>query len=104
VLSTADAHGPVGRTIVYFNCEIIKIFKGVESVNPSVKLLLGLLKPPTKEECIAQHLLTTSGLPITASARSRAKVPSGGGLFSSLSQTPFSSHKGSRKKPKAGKG
>jgi phospholipid/cholesterol/gamma-HCH transport system substrate-binding protein len=104
VLSTADAHGPVGRTIVYFNCEIIKIFKGVESVNPSVKLLLGLLKPPTKEECIAQHLLTPSGLPITASARSRAKVPSGGGLFSSLSQTPFSSHKGSRKKTKAGKG
>jgi phospholipid/cholesterol/gamma-HCH transport system substrate-binding protein len=104
VLSTADAHGPVGRTIVYFNCEIIKLFKAVESVNPSVKVLLGLLKPPTKEECIAQHLLTSSGLPITASARARAKVPSGGGLFSSLSQTPFSSRAGSHSKTKTGKG
>jgi phospholipid/cholesterol/gamma-HCH transport system substrate-binding protein len=100
VLSTADAHGPVGRTLVYFNCEIIKIFKGVESVNSSIKVLLGLLKPPTKEECIAQHLLTAAGQPIVASARSRAKVPTGGGLFSGLSAGPFAAHT----KTKAGRG
>jgi phospholipid/cholesterol/gamma-HCH transport system substrate-binding protein len=98
VLSTADAHGPVGRTLVYFNCEIIKIFKGVEEVNPTVKLLLGLLKPPTKQECINQHLLTPAGLPITASARGKSKLKSGSGLFAGLSQGPFASHT-AKKKP-----
>ncbi len=52
VLSAADANGALGRTVVYFNCNIIEIFKGVESVNPNVKLLLELLRPPTKEECV----------------------------------------------------
>ena len=100
VLSTADAHGPIGRTLVYFNCEIIKIFKGVEEVNPTVKLLLGLLKPPTKQECINQHLLTPAGLPITASARGTSKLKSGSGLFAGLSQRPFAS--GTAKKKPAG--
>jgi phospholipid/cholesterol/gamma-HCH transport system substrate-binding protein len=104
VLSTADAHGPVGRTLVYFNCEIIKIFKGVESVNPSVKVLLGLLKPPTKEECIAQRLLSSAGQPITHSARSRAGIPTGGGLFSGLSASPFGKRAGSHTNTKAGRG
>jgi phospholipid/cholesterol/gamma-HCH transport system substrate-binding protein len=98
VLSTADAHGPVGRTLVYFNCEIIKIFKGVEEVNPTVKLLLGLLKPPTKQECINQHLLTPAGLPITASARGKSSVKPGSGLFAGLSQSPFAS-RAAKKKP-----
>jgi phospholipid/cholesterol/gamma-HCH transport system substrate-binding protein len=104
VLSTADAHGPVGRTIVYFNCEIVKIFKGVEEVNPSVKLLLGLLKPPTKQECINQHLLTPTGLPITASARSRAKLPTNGGVFSGLSPSQFGKRANSHSTTTAGKG
>jgi phospholipid/cholesterol/gamma-HCH transport system substrate-binding protein len=104
VLSTADAHGPLGRTIVYFNCEIIKIFKGVESVNPSVKVLLGLLKPPTKEECIAEHLLTPSGLPITASARTHAKLPTNSGVFSGLAASPFGKRTSAPSKTQAGKG
>ncbi len=31
VLSTADANGALGRTLVYFNCEVLKLFKGVRS-------------------------------------------------------------------------
>jgi phospholipid/cholesterol/gamma-HCH transport system substrate-binding protein len=103
VLSTADAHGPIGRTLVYFNCEIIKLFKSVSEINPTVNLLIGLLKPPTKEECIAQHLLTPSGLPITASARARAKLPSGGGLFAGLAQSPFGHRTSSHTKAKSAK-
>ena len=41
---------------MYFNCEIVKIFQGVESVNPDVRLLLELLKPPTKAECIKRGI------------------------------------------------
>jgi phospholipid/cholesterol/gamma-HCH transport system substrate-binding protein len=104
VLSTADAHGPLGRTLIYFNCEVIKIFKGVESVNPSIKVLLGLLRPPTKEECIAQHLLTPSGLPIAASARSHAKLPINSGAFSGLSPSPFGKRSSGHATTKAGKG
>ncbi len=52
MLSTADAHGPLGRSLIYFNCNVLKILKGVSEVNPTVNLLVGLLKPPTKEECI----------------------------------------------------
>jgi phospholipid/cholesterol/gamma-HCH transport system substrate-binding protein len=104
VLSTADAHGPVGRTLVYFNCEIVKLFKSVSEVNPSVNLLLGLLKPPTKQECIAQHLLTPTGLPITASARTPAKLPTGGGVFSGLSQRPFAAHASSHTGKRVGRG
>ena len=57
VVSTADAHGPLGRSLVYFNCEILPILNGVAEVNPTVNLLVGLLKPPTKQECISQGLL-----------------------------------------------
>jgi len=95
VLSTADAHGPVGRTLVYFNCEIIKLFKGVSEVNPTVNLLIGLLKPPTKEECVHLKLLTPTGEPITSSLRGATHAPSGG-AFSGLSQNPFASAAGAK--------
>ncbi len=88
VLSTADAHGVLGRSVIYFNCEILKIFKSVESVNTNVALLLGLLKPPTKEECISQGILKAGSSAGAASARARTKAPAGG-PFSSLDQHPF---------------
>ncbi len=83
VVSSADANGPVGRSVVYFNCEILKLLKGVSEVNPSVNLLVGLLKPPTKQECISQGLLTPQGLPITtAGLHGHTKLPAGGQLSS----------------------
>ncbi len=89
VLSTADANGALGSTVVYFNCEILKIFEPVEKVNPNVHVLLGLLKPPSKEECIRLGILKAGATSASAaSARQRAKAPSGG-LFSSFEQHPF---------------
>ncbi len=88
-LSTADATGALGRGLVYFNCKVLPIFKGAAEVNPTVNLLVGLLKPPTKEECEKQGILGGKG--VTTSERGRTKAPAGGagGPFSSLDQSPF---------------
>jgi phospholipid/cholesterol/gamma-HCH transport system substrate-binding protein len=81
VLSTADGNGVLGRTLVYFNCKVLPIFKGVAAVNPTVNRLLGLLKPPTAAECAEQ------GLNSTISERGRQKVPPQ--PFSTLTTQPF---------------
>src|SRR5438874_1208898 len=64
VVSSADAHGVLGRTLVYLNCEILGLLKGASEINPTVNLLVGLLKPPTKAECQAQ------GIPVLGAAAS----------------------------------
>ncbi|HEX3692518.1 MAG TPA: MlaD family protein [Solirubrobacteraceae bacterium] len=56
VLSTADAHGPVGRTVAYLNCEVLKLLRPVGKVNASVRLLVALFNPPSKAECVAHGL------------------------------------------------
>lgn len=81
VLSTADASGPLGRTIVYFNCKVLPIFKDVAAVNPTVNRLLSLLKPPTGPECAQE------GLNSAISERGHTKAPAG--PFSTLSAQPF---------------
>src|SRR5205823_4621866 len=48
VVSSGDAHGPLGRSLLYFNCEVLGILTGVAEINPTVNLLVGLVKPPTK--------------------------------------------------------
>jgi phospholipid/cholesterol/gamma-HCH transport system substrate-binding protein len=95
VLSTADAHGVLFRTLAYFNCEVLRLFKDAGEVNPNVKLLEGLLRPPTKAECISEHILNANGTPVAAE-RGRAKAPTGptakapaGGVFSTLDQHAF---------------
>jgi phospholipid/cholesterol/gamma-HCH transport system substrate-binding protein len=50
-VSTADAHGPLGHTLAYFNCNVVPILKGAGEVNPTVRLLLGLLNPPSGAAC-----------------------------------------------------
>jgi len=72
VVSTADAEGAFGRTLVYFNCKILPIFKGASEVNPTVNLLVGLLKPPTEAECKSEGVLKSAT--ITASDRAKAKT------------------------------
>jgi phospholipid/cholesterol/gamma-HCH transport system substrate-binding protein len=86
VLSTAEAHGVLGRGLVYLNCEVLKLLKDAGEVNPTVNLLVGLLRPPTKEECISEGILKATGA--AASAHVRAKTPAAG-PFSSLDQHPF---------------
>jgi phospholipid/cholesterol/gamma-HCH transport system substrate-binding protein len=50
-LSSADADGSLGRTQIFFNCELAGILKGVAEVNPNVKLIVNLLRPPEGKEC-----------------------------------------------------
>jgi len=100
VVSSADAHGTLGRSLVYFNCELLKILSAVASVNPNVNLLVQLLRPPTKQECISEGLLTASGLPLTSSLRGHARSSSGGGSFGS----PFTATTAAAGASKRGKG
>ncbi len=80
VISSSDATGPVGRTLVYFNCDVLPLFNGASEVNETVKLLVALLKPPTAAECKAL-LGSATGTAATAARAARASGP----LSSSLS-------------------
>ncbi|HEY4427680.1 MAG TPA: MlaD family protein [Solirubrobacteraceae bacterium] len=75
VVSSADAHGAVGRSLVYFNCEILPLFTGVAEVNPTVNLLVNLLKPPTKQECV--NLGVIKGSATAAAARAGGRSAAG---------------------------
>jgi phospholipid/cholesterol/gamma-HCH transport system substrate-binding protein len=86
VVSSGDAHGPLGRSLVYFNCNVLPLFNGVSEVNETVKLLIGLLKPPTKAECQSQGILGATG--VAKAAKANAKAPATG-PFSGLGEQPF---------------
>jgi phospholipid/cholesterol/gamma-HCH transport system substrate-binding protein len=53
-LSTSDANGPMGRALLYYNCFLSKAIAGAAEVNPAVKVIDNLLKPPSEEECVAE--------------------------------------------------
>ena len=76
-VSTADAHGPLGHTLAYFNCNVVPILKGAAEVNPTVRLLLGLLNPPTGAEC-------SSSASVKAVAAARDGSTGSTGLLGSL--------------------
>jgi phospholipid/cholesterol/gamma-HCH transport system substrate-binding protein len=88
VVSTADSEGAVGRTLVYFNCEVLRLFKAASEVNPTVNVLVSLLRPPTKEECVNQGILNSSGTAAATAARGHTKVPTSG-PFAGLGESPF---------------
>ncbi|MEA2315122.1 MAG: phospholipid/cholesterol/gamma-HCH transport system substrate-binding protein [Solirubrobacteraceae bacterium] len=88
VVSSADAHGALGRTVVYFNCNILPILKGVSEVNPTVNLLIGLLKPPTGEECLKLGLVG-GGAKIASAGAGAGALSSG---FSRSLRSPFSTN------------
>ncbi|HEX3510400.1 MAG TPA: MlaD family protein [Solirubrobacteraceae bacterium] len=88
VVSNSDANGPVGRSLLYFNCEILPIFTSVGEINPNVNLLIGLLKPPTKAECESQGI--TKAKAVRASARSNP-VTSAHGILGGIATSPFAS-------------
>lgn len=87
VVSSADANGPLGRSLLYFNCEILKLLKSASEVNPTVNLLVGLLKPPTKAECKSQGILGAGAI---AAVHVPAKAPVHG-PFGGLAAQPFGS-------------
>jgi phospholipid/cholesterol/gamma-HCH transport system substrate-binding protein len=57
VVSSSDAHGPLGRTLLYFNCNVVPILAPAAKVNPTVNLIVGLLNPPSKATCQSQGLI-----------------------------------------------
>ncbi len=71
VVSSSDANGVLGRTLVYFNCEVAPLLEHVAEVNPNVKLLIGLLQPPNAQTCISQGLVKGA----TGSAAHKLKKP-----------------------------
>jgi phospholipid/cholesterol/gamma-HCH transport system substrate-binding protein len=91
VVSSADAHGAVGRSLVYFNCNVLPLLKGVSEVNPTVNLLVSLLKPPTGAECQQLGLTGGGGGAVKAKTASRT---SSGGVLSGLSANPLGASRG----------
>jgi phospholipid/cholesterol/gamma-HCH transport system substrate-binding protein len=85
VLSAAEAHGTLGRSLTYLNCNVAPILKGVAEVNATVNLLVGLLNPPNKAACQSAGILNATA---AARARVRPKAPAGG-LFSGLGARVF---------------
>jgi phospholipid/cholesterol/gamma-HCH transport system substrate-binding protein len=93
VLSSADANGVLGRTLVYFNCKIAPILTSVATVNPNVNLLVGLLNPPDRAACQSSGILTGGSAVHTVTP---PKAP-GAGVLSGLG-SPFGK---TASKPKA---
>jgi phospholipid/cholesterol/gamma-HCH transport system substrate-binding protein len=86
VVSSADAHGTLGRTLVYLNCKVAPLLKGVAEINPTVNLLVGLLNPPSRQTCITAGLET--GVHTSARKPTTAQAPIGG-LFGGLTKQGF---------------
>jgi phospholipid/cholesterol/gamma-HCH transport system substrate-binding protein len=74
VLSTSDAHGPVGRTLLYLNCEVLPILQGAGEVNPTVRLLVALFNPPSGAECQSLGLGAAAGSTTSAAAAARDRT------------------------------
>jgi phospholipid/cholesterol/gamma-HCH transport system substrate-binding protein len=94
VVSSADAHGPLGNTLAYFNCNVVPILKGAGEVNPTVRLLLGLLNPPTGSACAAGATAKT--------ASARGGSTSSTGLLGGLTDNAFGHSTLSRPSSKGG--
>jgi phospholipid/cholesterol/gamma-HCH transport system substrate-binding protein len=85
VVSAADAHGVLGRSLLYLNCEVLPLLAPTAKINPTVNIITGLLNPPSRAACQSAGILKGA---TPASARGRVKPPPGG-LFSGLDQNPF---------------
>jgi phospholipid/cholesterol/gamma-HCH transport system substrate-binding protein len=85
VVSSSDAHGVLGRSLLYFNCEVAPLLKAAGEVNPTVNLLVGLLNPPSKATCASAGILKGAAV---ASERTRSKAPASG-PFSGLGDHVF---------------
>ncbi len=73
-LSTADAHGPLGRTVAYLNCEVLPLLTAISEVNATVKLVVALFNPPTAAECQAQGLVSAAATGTSAGKAAAART------------------------------
>jgi phospholipid/cholesterol/gamma-HCH transport system substrate-binding protein len=96
VVSTADAHGALANVLPYFNCNVVPILKGAGEVNPTVRLLLGLLNAPTGAAC-------TGGAATSVKAASaKGRSTSTKGLLSGLTGEAFGQSHDTSTRPSAG--
>ncbi|HEY2141732.1 MAG TPA: MlaD family protein [Solirubrobacteraceae bacterium] len=101
-VGSADAHGSLGHTLPYFNCNVVPILKSIGAVNPTARLLLGLLNPPSGPECAASSV-GAGGAAKTAATLSKSHAESTG-AFSGLSERVFGQRPAPlAKTPSAGK-
>jgi phospholipid/cholesterol/gamma-HCH transport system substrate-binding protein len=94
VVSSSDANGVLGRSLVYLNCEVAPLLKGVAEINPNVNLLVGLLNPPDEAACAAAGILKGGSGKATAATLGRLGRPKapGAGLLSSLTPAFGTAH------------
>jgi phospholipid/cholesterol/gamma-HCH transport system substrate-binding protein len=85
VVSSADAHGVLGRSLLYLNCEVLPLLAPTAKVNPNVNVIVGLLNPPSRAACQSSGILKGVA---AAGAHGRAQQPPGG-PFSGLGQDAF---------------
>jgi phospholipid/cholesterol/gamma-HCH transport system substrate-binding protein len=85
-VASAEAHGALGRSLVYLNCNVAPLLASIATINPTVNLLVGLLNPPNKAACQAAGILGgTATTPTAASLKPGSGASAGaGGLFGSL--------------------
>jgi phospholipid/cholesterol/gamma-HCH transport system substrate-binding protein len=77
VVSLGDAHGALGQTLVYYNCGLVSLLTGVEEVDPTARLILGLVNPPSEAQCAAVGASgTTAAKAATAKAATASKLAS----------------------------
>jgi phospholipid/cholesterol/gamma-HCH transport system substrate-binding protein len=107
VVSSADAHGTLGRSLLYLNCKVLPILKGVASINETVKVIIGLINVPTEADCARAGILektataaatkgtaaaASTGVAASATAassRAGAAGASSSGLLSTLESNLF---------------
>jgi phospholipid/cholesterol/gamma-HCH transport system substrate-binding protein len=51
IFSSADANGPMGRGLVLVNCDSSAVLESAANVNATIRLLVGLLRPPDASTC-----------------------------------------------------
>ncbi|MGA8363597.1 MAG: hypothetical protein WB709_03670 [Solirubrobacteraceae bacterium] len=85
VVSSADAHGVLARSLTYLNCGVLPLLAPAGTINPTVNIIVGLINPPTKAACQAAGILKSA----TVAAAAHASKQSTAGPFSGLSQDPF---------------
>jgi phospholipid/cholesterol/gamma-HCH transport system substrate-binding protein len=84
VVSSADAHGPLGRALLYINCEVLPLLAPAATINKTVNILVGLTNPPSRQECQSQGILKAG---VTTSAHPAPATPAG--PFSGLVKGAF---------------
>jgi phospholipid/cholesterol/gamma-HCH transport system substrate-binding protein len=69
VISQGDAHGALGQTLVYYNCGLVPLLNDIAAVDPTAKLILGLLNPPSASLCKSVGSAATSTAAAKAAER-----------------------------------